>query len=176
MPSYTDQEVLAAFNSCLDLQKYRELPGVIQDRLCELFRAHRIKPVCFMSTCGLGLRVYIDAMNVLRSGDEVELTTAEYKGQSPAEKGRVDTSGSWLRCPPELYLKKEDFHILSQNGRLCVQIVEHDEDDDDQLEIVGDDKERYYEWKHNRAYATNITSRADADFIAKAVNGIVVKV
>lgn len=172
---YTDQEVMAAFNSCLDLEKYKALPDVIKNRIPALFRAHRVKPVCFMEDCGLGLRVYIDALSVVYDDDEVSID-GEFVGTSSADKGQVDTDGAWLRCPPSLYVEKQEWIVLNEYGRSVIQIVEPDEDQDDPtgLELPSDPKKRRYLWK-SRHCATVFPTREEADQVAKLIHGVVVK-
>ena len=66
MPNYTDQEVVAALNSCLDLTKWAALPSTVRERIEGLIRHNRVRAVCFMGTEGFGLRVY-DAPRTWRS-------------------------------------------------------------------------------------------------------------
>jgi len=101
---YSDQQVVAAFNSCFDLEKYKALPPRVKSRFKTLLLHHRIKPVCFFEEEGFGLRVYHEIagnFEFQEDGDEVKPTDA-------LGAWEVDVDGSWMRCPAKLWEEKKE--------------------------------------------------------------------
>lgn len=162
MPLHNDQEVVAAFNSCLDLEKFRDLPDEIKKRIKELFLHHRVKMVCFFPDEGFGLRVYNDEaqfhIGFQEEGDEATVQSKDGENQA-----RIDLEGYWVRCPSKLYAQKKEYVITDQKARKFWRQV-YDENEDRDVD----------DWYH-RADAKILTDKDEADAIAKRVNGIVVE-
>ena len=167
VPEYNDQQVVAAFNSCLDIAKWNKMPAGIQSRFKNLLRAHRIKWVCFSPTLGFGLRVFQDAtrINFRFDGDEVEVGHPDSRDQ----KGwQADLDGYWMRCPAELYQEPppspQVWMVKDEYGQ---KFYEKDEirSDEDDADV----------WSINRANGKQFLVREEAQAVADQVGGIVVK-
>lgn len=161
MPAYSDQQVVAALNSCLDLTKYAALPTDVKARLCELLRFVRIKPVCFMERYGFGLRVFNDQFDGRFIGDEVHPTEAN---ESPEDddvgtvSGTADLGGHWLRCPAVMW-KPEGERLWIVANESATRF--HDGDADEF-------------WRPGRTHAKLMT-KEDAERLAATCGGIVIK-
>jgi hypothetical protein len=166
MPTYTDRDVVCAFNSCLDMAKWKDLPDAVRERFRHLLQHNRIKMVCFSNELGVGLRVYQDqdCMNVtFDDGDECA------PGEGGLEKGdkagRVDIAGSWMRCPGSEWKVTEEFLVMDGFGRKFVGPTYGTEDAEE------DDP---YDWRQSRASAKRFNKEM-AEAVAAEVKGVVVK-
>lgn len=171
---HTDQQVVAAFNDCLDLAKYRALPVYVRNRFEVLLCKNRVKAVCFMSQLGLGLRVYCDRpMPNCEQGDELVQPLLAH-GVSV-----VDEDGHWLRCPAELFTTPppppEKFLIMNERGTQYYSRdttrddYEDDGDNDDETVIaVGVGKPR---WVASRSNGKRFEARPAAEAKAAEIGG-----
>ena len=180
-PEYTDQEVTAALNFCLDLEKFRALPGPVKDRIRSLVTKNRIKPVCFFEQQGFGLRVYREAVNYQHDGgDEVELVD---RPGLPPQPQRVDLDGSWVRCPAAVWEKAHaektaaaeglKYGVMNGRGTKFVRNTTV------MSTILLADSESDVEWTQaNTAGSRSVAakmSKATAQQVADAIKGIVVE-
>lgn len=150
--NYSDKEVVAAFNSCLDLAKYNSLPTAIQNRFKELHNHHRVKMVCFFAVAGFGLRVYNDSGNYVFEDDMVQ----ESNPPGVASPNQVDVDGHWMRCPAEAFQPKQIWLVMSGDGRRFWDGEESDP------------------WS-SRGRAVKFTDKLVAQAKAQEVDGVVVK-
>ena len=173
MPTYSDQQVVSAFNACLDLDKWQALPHSVKSRFKELLRCNRVKMVCFSDALGMGLRVYTDmtGMTINVNSDEAELVL------TGDNDGRVDLDGHWVRCPPKPLEESENeqkvWIVANARGVSYVgeRSVYSPDDDDD----VDEDEDRTYPhpmWRPTRGGAKKMT-KAEAEKWAAAVKGVV---
>ncbi len=102
--NFHDHEVVAAFNSCIDLKKFNELPHQIKVRLKNLFLHHRMKMVCFFPADGFGLRLYHDFQKYTATIDGDEATLVINPGVLRAQ---VDDDGVWVRCPGSVWTDRK---------------------------------------------------------------------
>jgi len=186
---FSDQEVVAAINSCFDLTKYNHLPDRVKMRFKELLRKKRVGSVCFMSISGLGLRVYKDEIEGNVEGDILHANPT----QNP-EKAKVDLDGLWVDCPAKIWEavldevskpKEKKFLVMDSHGRKwlgdgCDSIEEFEKPRTTHQDPDEDDEGPNEDWyltvpSTNRGYAKKFTDRALAERYAKAVNGVVVE-
>lgn len=164
---YNDQEVVAAFNSCIDLDKWVDLPEGVKLRFKELHNHLRVRIVCFFSECGFGLRVWDDKINGEFDNDEVIKTTGN-------KSDKVDIDGSYLRCPAIIYTTEpvdpKEFIVGDERGRrwlrseTTIATSEESEEED----------EPRPEWTTIRNQGKKFT-KAEAIRIAERVKGVVLK-
>lgn len=172
--SWTDQEVVAAINSCFDLNKYRALPGNIKERFKKLLSNRRVGSVCFMHNVGLGLRVYEDLNNkkVVLEEDEIEKYT---EGTA-----NVDLDGVWLRCPASLYESpappppppEDRWIVMDEKGQMYLDETEVLDDPNDDSGVAS---ALEGSWSSIRGEAIVYVTKSAAEEVAKKVNGVVVK-
>lgn len=171
-PVYNDHQVVAALNSCLDLEKFNSLPRSVRDRLETLCRRHRLGMVCFMDIAGFGLKVYGDEPKVKTTSDECTM-------HDTIPFTTVDTDGHWMRCPGTAWSVEalKDWIVLDSRGKnVFKKWTEWDEEDEDENE---EDFVRKPEWSpssnHNSRDRAMKFTKAEAEAVAKEVNGVVVK-
>jgi hypothetical protein len=162
MPQFTDPQVVSAFNTCFDLEKWRALPTAVRDRAERLFTNHRIKMCCWFDQDGFALRVFCDRLNLtapadrIPSGDTVKLG----EGSLP---NKVDLDARFLKCPAGDFAVKEEWLVKDDRGE---QFLVADEDEDSEGE---------YLWSSLKREAVVFDSRDDANTAACKMNGVVVK-
>lgn len=166
---YNDQQVVAALNSCLDLEKFNKLPSLVRNRLEVLCRRHRLGMVCFMGSEGFGLKVY---------GSECRPV--------PQVPVRIDEDGHWMRCPASVWNPEEvkEWQVMDERGMdffekwqlAPFEDSDEDEDEEDDRELTN--KNRVPRWisSHNRVSRAMKFTRKEAEEVAKEVKGVVVKV
>ena len=190
----TDQECVSAFNDCVDLAKYRNLPQYVRNRLPALLKHRRLGLVCFSEHMGFGLKVFGDetGVNVVnygtKGGDECEL------GDRGDKSGCLVLTGYWLRCPPAPLPAPEpeapQVKLLVMNARGArflrrLDLVRPNPDEDVEDEVLVRDvsrvsavpvSQRYDpQWTGSRLSAKVFTSRETAEEFAAAVKGVVVQ-
>lgn len=114
---YTDVEVVAAINSCIDFRKLAEIPSGLVDRFKLLLQKKRIGAVCFFYVSGFGLRVYNDAQRFVLK-QEGDIATLEANETDPNH--RIDLEPLWVVCDPKAYLEKRNqvsYIIARANGK-----------------------------------------------------------
>lgn len=166
---FTDQEVLAAINSCINLLELNKIPVPVITRFRELMKHKRVGAVCFFLFTGFGLKVYNDDRHVTTGSEVTDDELDETSVQTPAMKdGRLNLDGYWVKCPKELYAAKQEdpkiFTVMDDRAtKFIKQIV-----DENTEEILSTD------WTGNRPRA-GLYTKEQAEKIAKTVNGVVVK-
>lgn len=186
---FSDPQVVAAFNSCLDLAKWNALPRKVRARFECLMKHHRVKFVCFSGELGLGLRVFTDQAYlplVPNFGNQHFADTDEVYVLSDAKAAEdlnsVDLEGHWLRCPPALYTERTvpdgPWLVMNDKGTKYVG-RSFDFDPSNAAEEVGntdvtpsDDPDA--DWRGVRTSAYKFGSREAADKAAKVFKGVVV--
>jgi hypothetical protein len=154
MPVPTDQQVVAAINSCIDFAKLSKIPTGVIDRFRQLVVHNRVRPVCFFLTDGFGLRIYKDAedYDMVFEGDMTRV-------EQPNTFGRLDLDGCWMKCPPSAW--KEDtgvqWIVASDNGR----------------RFFDGDREDF--WSSIRSSAKKFDKKEDAQAEADRIGGVVLK-
>jgi hypothetical protein len=165
MPKFNDLQVVAAFNSCLNMEAWNDLPMHVKNRFKELLRKNRLKMVCFSDELGLGLRVYADPVNAFEfSGDEAELTAGDFTAA-------FDLDGHWVRCPKSLWeeAKQPKWLVLNETGTRFYADSDDsdpDEDEDDENEDTEHKSEPRAYWTY-RSGARRFDTREQADAKAK---------
>lgn len=162
MAQLDDRQVVAAVNSCLDLDKWRELPHEIHKRFACLLSHRRIGAVCFMGSSGLGLRVERDSPSII-SDESDDIVTPE-----SGPPFQVCTTSFWMECPANLYEKGEpkDCIVADKRGtKFFEKFIEEEIDDEDDIIEVP-------QFSSNRLYAKKMT-RSEAESVAKEIGGIV---
>lgn len=162
----SDQQVVAAFNSCIDLEKFRGLPLSVRDRIKNLLCHHRMKPVCFFDALGFGLRVYEEPKNITFDGDECE--------HNPDGGGhnffQVDVNGRWMRCPASLWTDNQvnKWIVADEYAKRYVGV---------DYNLFDDDEESDFDWCLVRNTNINkvFTDYDEAERVRKACKGIIIK-
>ena len=159
-----DVQVVAAFNSCLDLTKWNALPYGVKDRFKNLLRHNRVKMVCFADELGVGLRIYRDGEHwETDGGDEATLK----QGVTEAE---VDLDGFWVRCPTKMWddlvntPPPEQFMVMHGHGGRYYP-----------KNLVGKDLSIYAQWGSVRSMGQKFDSREAAQEVADQWGGVVVR-
>lgn len=176
MAQHTDQEVVAAINSCLDLKKLQDLPSDVVDRFRELVKHHRVRAVCFFTQYGFGMRVYRDEVSVhSQFDDDMELTKGE-----PA---KLDMAGYWVRCPGEMWnpegnkefivTNKRGTSFVGQTALLTIKAWRDSQEDDDDQE--DDDFTPTFDWRSVRNRAMVFRSKDKAEECARQCDGVVLE-
>lgn len=158
-----DQMVVAAFNSCLDLNKWNTLPSNIRNRFGALLRGHRLKFVCFSKQLGLGLKVYNEpgTDESPEGSDEALMGTLQ----------QVDLDGRWVRCPGSMYVENEEYLVLNETGTkyLITNVTDPSYDEGDLIEWTTSTM------SSSRTRARTFTSKAIAQNAATIIKGVVIK-
>lgn len=162
--TYTDAEVVAAFNSCIDLQKAAALPTAVFNRFKILMRHHRVKAVCFFPETGFGLKVHNDTqeLETMYDGDEATVKAR------PETLGTVDLSGHWVRCPASMWTEKltnmNAFLIMNKTGlRYYDGLGSRDNLHDGE------------NWTSRRSSARRFKDKLEAQALAQRCEGVVVE-
>lgn len=156
----SDHVVVAALNFCLDLEKWNDLPVLVQERIGWLLSHHRLGKVCFMGATGFGLRIFDDSLDALsRKGDEVTLDV-----NVPAGSFRAGME-YWMRCPASFWeehidktkaVPETEFVVKDKYGTLFYREPDEDVDEDDRNP-----------WVASRYRATRFKRRSEADSVAR---------
>lgn len=167
MPKFTDQEVVAAINSCLDLKKLDQLPTGVVDRFKNLIRKKRIGAVCFFRTAGFGLRVYHDHFVYEMKFDGVDMAEVKPIGDAP---GRLNLEPVWVQCDASLFaqaVEQKEYIVASKDGRKFLRpwLSDYDEEDPHTNPV----------WDGARRRATVFASRELAAETAERVGGVVLE-
>lgn len=186
VPVVPDHVVVAAFNGCVDLNKWKDLPLAVKERFTRLLCHNRVKAVCFFNEVGFGLRIYREQIDKLKlehdGGDEFDtahVTTALH----------VDLEGSWMRCPASLWedqkktnklkldrVVMDEFGIMYFTGWDAVVKEEEDVEESDEGDNTEDTtKQQKPKWRVNRRGAMRMTLEEATKVAAKIPGSMIVK-
>lgn len=168
MKRFNDVQVVAAFNSCLDLEKWTALPDSVRGRFKNLLQYHRVKMVCFSDELGVGLRTYRDRGEFDYDDDSDETTLK-------SGEGLMDLNGLWIRCPASEWEKANlpQFMVMNAKGTALLRDYNEDLDDDGETEKIL--------WTtgttgmNRTTRATRFDTREEAEARAKEVGGVVIE-
>lgn len=160
-----DRRCVAAFNSCIDLDKYKALPDKVKQRIKKLFEMNRVRPVCFFAERGMGLKVYED-VRLIKDKGQSEWNSDEVDVPDNVDV-RVAISPHWIRCPKELWEQNLQKKYLVMDARGNKFFEDYDDDVDDVNSAV--------DWTSQRNEACVYGTVEQAAEVASKVKGIVIE-